>query len=207
MAAAKFYVVWKGRKRGIYNSWAECERQVKGYVAAQFKGFGTRAEAEAAFRRSYEDFEGKPSSMGKWMDATVQPIIPSVAVDSACVGPTGPMEYRGVLTDRGRQIFHAGPFPRGTNNIGEFLAIVHALDWLVKNRVEMPVYSDSENAIAWVHAGRCQTKLKHEPATAAVFALIRSAENWLAENELRDGSVRKWDSRLWGEIPADFARK
>ena len=44
---AKFYVVWQGREAGIYESWAACEAQVKG-VAAKYKGFATRTEAEKA---------------------------------------------------------------------------------------------------------------------------------------------------------------
>ena len=48
------------------------------------------------------------------------------AVDAGCSGNPGPMEYRGVDMRTGKQIFHFGPI-QGTNNIGEFLAIVHAL--------------------------------------------------------------------------------
>ena len=52
---AKFYVVWQGREAGIYDSWAACEAQVKG-VAAKYKGFATRAEAEAALAADPEDY-------------------------------------------------------------------------------------------------------------------------------------------------------
>jgi ribonuclease HI len=51
---ANFYVVWQGREAGIYDSWAACEAQVKG-VAAKYKGFATRAEAEKAFESSPEE--------------------------------------------------------------------------------------------------------------------------------------------------------
>ena len=49
-----FYAVSRGRKTGIFTTWGECEKQVKGYKNARFKGFYTRAEAEA--------FLGKPQS-------------------------------------------------------------------------------------------------------------------------------------------------
>jgi len=203
----KYYVVWKGRRTGVFNSWAECEKQVKGFVGAQHKAFDSRPEAETAFGSTYETYEGKPASLGRWKTASVQPALPSVCVDAACKGSPGPLEYRGVHTESGAQIFHAGPFRAGTNNIGEFLAIVHALSWLEKHKVEMPIYSDSENAIAWVYTGECKTRLRRTKLNAPIFALIHSAENWLAENELSDDRIVKWDTELWGEIPADFGRK
>ena len=207
MTKHKFYVVWKGRKPGIYTSWAETEKQVKGTAGAEYKSFGTLQEAETAFRSTYEVYRGKSSSLGKWREASVQPILPSVCVDAACSGSPGILEYRGVFTESGDQIFHFGPFPDGTNNVGEFLAIVHALSWMAKNKSQLPVYSDSENGISWVYTGKCRTKLKRTARNAPLFVMIRSAENWLAENELEDDAVLKWDTSLWGEIPADFGRK
>ena len=207
MAKHKFYVVWKGRKTGIYSSWAEAEEQVKGAVGAQYKAFGTRQEAEAAFKSTYEAYKGKSSSLGKWKQASVKPTLPSICVDAACSGSPGVLEYRGVFTESGDEIFHYGPFADGTNNVGEFLAIVHALSWMQKHRSPLPVYSDSENGIAWVYTGKCKTNLKHTSRNAPLFAMIHSAENWLAENEIEDDAVLKWDTEMWGEIPADFGRK
>ena len=207
MSKNKFYVVWKGRKPGIYTSWTEAEKQVKGSVGAQYKAFGSRQEAETAYRSEYEAYKGKAASVGRWRHASVQPIRPSICVDAACSGSPGKLEYRGVFTDSGDQLFHFGPFPDGTNNVGEFLAIVHALTWMTKNQSPLPVYSDSQNGISWVYTGKCKTSLKHTAKNAPLFAMIRSAENWLAENELKDDAVLKWDTELWGEIPADFGRK
>jgi ribonuclease HI len=207
MTKQKFYVVWKGRKPGIFTSWAECEQQVKGFVGAEFKAFGSLPEAEAAYRSKYEAYKGKSSSMGKWKESGDPPILPSISVDAACNGSPGKMEYRGVYTDSGNEIFRAGPYPDGTNNIGEFLAIVHALTWLEKHGSKLPIYSDSENGISWVYTGTCKTKLKHTGKNAVIFSLIHSAENWLAENELADEAVLKWDTEEWGENPADFGRK
>jgi ribonuclease HI len=207
MPKQKYYVVWKGHKPGIYTSWAECEEQVKGFAAAQYKAFGSPREAEAAYRSQYEAFEGKPASQGKWREASIKPLLPSICVDAACSGSPGKLEYRGVFTESGQEIFRVGPFPDGTNNVGEFLAIVHALTWMAKHEKQMPVYSDSENGISWVYTGECKTRLKRSARNAPLFVLIRSAENWLAENELLDDAVLKWDTELWGEIPADFGRK
>ena len=207
MPKQKYYVVWKGRKPGIFTSWAECEKQVKRFNAAEYKAFGSMQEAETAYRSRYEAFKGRSASLGKWREASVKPVLPSICVDAACSGSPGKLEYRGVFTESQQEIFHVGPFPDGTNNVGEFLAIVHALTWLVKHEKQMPIYSDSENGISWVYTGKCRTKLKHTLRNAPLFVMIRSAENWLAENELMDDSVLKWDTELWGEIPADFGRK
>jgi ribonuclease HI len=207
MPKQKFYVVWKGRKPGLFTSWAECEKQVKGFVGAEFKAFGSLPEAESAFRSSYEAYKGKPSSSGKWKEASVQPILPSICVDAACNGSPGTLEYRGVFTESAEEIFRFGPFPDGTNNVGEFLAIVHALTWMAKHKSQLPLYSDSENGISWVYTGKCKTHLRRTSRNAPLFTMIRSAENWLAENELEDDAVLKWDTDLWGENPADFGRK
>jgi len=207
MPKQKFYVVWKGRKKGIFSSWAECEKQVKAFAGAEYKAFGSLEEAETAYRLKYDKYKGKVSSLGKWKGTEVKPILPSLCVDAACSGSPGKLEYRGVDTESGAEIFRAGPYPDGTNNVGEFLAIVHALTWLVKHKKQLPVYSDSENGISWVFTGVCKTRLKHTGKNAILFAMIRSAENWLAENELDDDAVLKWDTEEWGECPADFGRK
>lgn len=207
MSKQKYYVVWKGRKTGIFTSWTECEALVKGFVGAEFKSFGSRPEAEMAFKSAYVAFKGKPSTAGNWRTASVRPLLPSLCVDAACSGAPGPVEYQGIHLQTGERLFHAGPFKNGTNNVGEFLAIVHGLTWLEKHSLEIPIYSDSENAIAWVYNGKANTKLERNLSNAPLFALIHSAENWLSENELRDDAVLKWDTELWGENPADFGRK
>lgn len=207
MSKQKFYVVWKGRRTGIFTSWEECEQQVKGFTAAEYKSFGSRPEAEAAYQSRYEAYKGKASSLGKWKESETPPSLPSMCVDAACDGSPGRLEYRGVDTKTEKELFRIGPFPDGTNNVGEFLAIVHALTWLVKHGTQMPIYSDSQNAISWVYTGTCKTKLRHTGRNRPIFMLIRSAENWLAENALPENAVVKWDTKRWGENPADFGRK
>ena len=118
-------------------SWPECESQVKGFVGARFKAFGTRLEAETALNGDYIQYAGKPSTLGKWKTARVRPILPSLCVDAACSGSPGSLEYQGVETESGKRIFHAGPFADGTNNIGEFLAIVRAMDYLSETQARL----------------------------------------------------------------------
>ena len=129
----------------------------------------------------------------------------SLAVDAACSGNPGPMEYRGVHIASRQEIFHFGPM-KGTNNIGEFLAIVHGLALLKKKGFDMPIYSDSANAISWVRQKKCKTKLPRTPETEELFLLIERAEKWLQGNTYTT-RILKWETKEWGEIPADFGRK
>ena len=115
------------------------------------------------------------------------------------------MEYRGVYLRTGQVIFHFGPV-YGTNNIGEFLAIVHALALMKQKGVNMPIYSDSRNAILWVRQKKCKTRLERTPRTEELYLLIERAEKWLKENPYTI-PVLKWETRQWGEVPADFGRK
>ncbi|MBM3151957.1 MAG: ribonuclease H [Chloroflexi bacterium] len=206
MPTQKTYVVWKGRKPGIYTTWEECSAQVTGYPQAEYKSFGSLQAAQAAFGNRYEEYLGKPSTHQQWLFAPTKPLLPSICVDAACPGSPGPLEYRGVDTASGRQLFRLGPYPDGTNNIGEFLGIVHALASLQEQGKEIPVYSDSETALAWVKTGRCRTRLGQTGRNAALFDLIARAEAWLGANGV-PGPLLKWDTAAWGENPADFGRK
>ena len=162
MAKQKFYVVWKGRRTGVFTSWEACSAQVSGYPGAEYKSFDSLTAAESAFRSAYAAFMGKPASTGQWTRplgrvSLTKPEIPSISVDAACAGVPGPVEWRGVETETGKQLFKFGPYPDGTNNVGEFLAIVQGLAWLTEKQLDWPLYSDSENAILWVKVKKCRT--------------------------------------------------
>lgn len=208
MAKQKFYVVWEGVTPGIYTSWTDCQLQTKGYDGAKYKSFDTLEEAERALATSPYVYIGKnakkepnASSPKSWAGV----IDNSLAVDAACSGNPGPMEYRGVHIASQQEIFHFGPM-KGTNNIGEFLAIVHGLALLKQKGFDMPIYSDSKIAIDWVRQKVCKTKLTRTPETEELFRLIKRAEKWLKENKYTT-RILKWETKQWGEIPADFGRK
>lgn len=129
----------------------------------------------------------------------------AIAVDAACSGNPGPMEYRGVYLKTGKEIFHFGPV-KGTNNIGEFLAIVHALALLQQKGIKMTVYSDSKTAQCWVRQKKVKTTLKRTQETEKLFQLIERAENWLRTHSYAT-PILKWETEKWGEVPADFGRK
>jgi ribonuclease HI len=202
----KFYVVWKGRKTGVFSSWEQCAAHVQGFTGAQYKSFTSRSAAEQALKGRYGAYVGKPVSSGEWLFALNPPVAESLVVDAACSGSPGRLEYRGLDLKTGKEIFHKGPYENGTNNVGEFLAIVQALMLLEKKRSGMPVYSDSETAIGWVKKKHCNTTLSADGTNLPLFELIDLAENWL-DGHKKTNPVLKWDTRAWGEIPADFNRK
>ncbi|MGZ6346675.1 MAG: ribonuclease H1 domain-containing protein [Anaerolineales bacterium] len=202
----KFYVVWKGRNTGVFSSWKACAAQVQGFPGARYKSFGSRTAAEQALRGNFSVHEGKPATSGDWLFAPHPPVAESIVVDAACSGSPGRLEYRGLDLRTGKELFREGPFENGTNNVGEFLAIVNALEILKKNRSVLPVYSDSATAITWVKKKHCNTTLATDKTNARLFKLIDHAEDWLA-GQSKINPILKWDTQAWGEIPADFNRK
>ena len=211
----KFYVVWSGLNPGVYHSWDDCQAQIKGVKGAVYKSFDSKEEAERAYASpAYEYVKRSPSksSQARLLGgdkspfvATDAPSVSALAVDAACSGNPGPMEYRGVYLGDGKEIFHFGPV-HGTNNIGEFLAIVHALALLDKQGLKMTIYSDSRTAISWVRKKCCKTQLERTEQTEQLFQLIERAEAWLKAHRVTNPIV-KWETSQWGEIPADFGRK
>lgn len=204
MSKVKFYVVWKGRVPGIYNSWPECQAQVMGFEKALYKSFATRKEAEMAFKKDPWLAMNKTTKSAN-SSSSAGIISNSLSVDAACSGNPGKMEYRGVHVSTKEEWFLM-EFPLGTNNIGEFLAIVHALSVLNRRNINIPIYTDSATALAWVRKKKCGSKLEENAETASLFDFIRRAEKWLIENSWTQPLI-KWDTKKWGEIPADFGRK
>ena len=206
----KYYVVWEGNNPGVYDSWNDCKLQIQGYPNAKYKSFTSLDEATAAFRGSFSDHIGQGSASGKKKkvvseEARKAIVWDSISVDAACSGNPGVMEYQGVHTKDSSQIFHK-KFSLGTNNIGEFLAIVHALALFKQQGVNTPIYTDSKIAMGWVKKKKANTKLVRNAKTALLHQLIERAEVWL-KNNTYENQIRKWDTNNWGEIPADFGRK
>lgn len=208
-AKSKYYVVWKGLKTGVFDSWEECRSQVHGVEGAQYKAFETPEEAQKALKEPAQKHIYKKSNEQNALKKRVSHkdiIQDSISVDAAWNTATGDMEYRGVYTWNGEEIFHRGPYRDGTNNIGEFLALVHILALLEKTGKKTPVYSDSRTAIVWVKNKRANTKLAPTSRNAELFDLISRAEKWLKEHTISN-PILKWETEFWGEIPADFGRK
>lgn len=210
MGKKKFYVVWSGHKTGVFTSWNVCKKHITNFKGAQYKSFASLKEAEEAFKGNYADYVGKDTKRVKLspeeLKSIGKPVIPSLSVDAACSGNPGKMEYRGVDTQSKRQLFIQGPFEKGTNNIGEFLALVHGLGFLKNKNSNLPIYSDSKIAISWVKKGQCRTNLPITSENKPLFDFVRRAEKWLKDNTYTT-QILKWETKAWGEIPADFGRK
>ena len=227
---AAYYVVWSGKTPSIFDTWEDCEAQVKGVQGAKYKGFASRPEAEQAFSSSPENYIIRKPQNSQHSTLNSQfsilncqlstlnsqfsilnsqlstPILPALAVDAACSGNPGVMEFRGVIADTGTEVFHRGPFNGGTNNIGEFLAIVLGLAYLKQNNLPWALYTDSRTALAWLKKGHADTKIEWNAQNQDLFFMLRKAEMWLHDNTWTT-PIYKWDTKAWGEIPADFGRK
>lgn len=217
MAKQKYYVVWEGRKPGIYTSWAECQKQTSGYKQAKFKSYMSRKEAEKAFEEGWQKNWGsggstaavssKRSINNASTSASTEKIdYDSISVDVGTRGNPGPIEYQGVDTRTGEVVFSYGPIKKGTNNLGEFLAIVHALAYLQKQGSNKTIYTDSVNAMKWVREKKVSTTLKRDASTEEVWNLVDRALNWL-HTHTYENKIKKWDTKKWGEIKADYGRK
>ncbi|MEO7174548.1 MAG: ribonuclease H family protein [Saprospiraceae bacterium] len=206
--AAKSYVVWIGRKPGVYASWEACQAQIFGFQGAAFKSFPSRAEAEVAFRqgppaRNYTPIEksAPKASIGKGY------IEDSLAVDAACSGNPGRMEFRGVHVGSGKELFKFGPYEEGTNNVGEFLGILTGLKYLKESGLDsMPIYTDSRTAMVWVKNKKHNSKLVKSARNAKLFEMMERGMQWYLANQTKN-PILKWETKVWGEIPADFGRK
>ena len=202
MSNKKFYVVWNGNNPGVYFSWAQCQNEIKNVKGALYKSFKNLEEAKDAFSNGYENY--KKSKNIKNLDDG--PDLNSISVDAASSGNPGLMEYQGVDTKTKEVLFKMGPFKNATNNIGEFLALVHGIAMMENQMKKKIIYSDSITAISWVNKKKCQTKLKRNQENKDVFILIERAILWLKKNNF-SVKIKKWKTKLWGEIPADFGRK
>jgi ribonuclease HI len=198
----KYYVVWEGHKKGIYNSWEECKEQINNFKGAKYKSFLSLKDANNALSKNYKIYISK----SKLITSDELPNYNSISVDAASSGNPGIMEYQGVDTKTKKLLFNHGPFKQGTNNIGEFLALVHGLAELKKIKSNKSIYTDSITAISWVRKKKCNTKLERTIENENLFLLVDRAILWLKSNSYQT-KILKWKTKIWGEIPADFGRK
>src|SRR5699024_403503 len=181
MAKKKYYVVWSGKKTGIFETWDDCKKQVLGVKGAKYKSFPSKQEAVAAFENGYTPAKGNQSKKenlsNKQLSSSGEStyIEESISVDAACSGNPGMKEYKEVYTKDRKEIFHYGPVPNGTNNVGEFLAIVHALSLLKQKNSSLPVYSDSQIAIGWVKKRKMNTTIPRNESTEHLWKIGRAS--------------------------------
>lgn len=210
----KFYVVWVGYSPGIYDSWEECRLQTEGFPGARYKAYDSQLEATEAYRGDPEEQLALMRGLAEYMKKPVvnYEAIPglrtdAIAVDGACARNPGPMEYRGVRVATGEELFRIGPMAGGTNNIAEYLAIIHCAALLHRQGdYSTPIYSDSRTALSWIRKRASNTKIVPTAENSRVREVLERANRWIAANEIVN-PLLKWDTDNWGEIPADFGRK
>lgn len=216
----KYYVVFKGKNPGVYDDWGDAREQIEGFERPIYKSYPSSAEATAAYRKAVRKEDG--NDLGTFLANAGSHSLPKAgqpdymtnqevdldawAVDASCLGNPGRMEYQGVELMTGRILFRIGPFDDATNNIGEFLAIVHAMALMTQQGKFHNIYSDSVSGMAWVRTRKVKTQLKPTDRNGKVFELMARAVTWLNTHQF-PAKVLKWQTDKWGEIPADFGRK
>ena len=204
----------------MYDDWGDALEQIEGFEGASFKGYTSSAEAAAAYRKAMQKADG--NDLGNFLANASNHNLPKAgqpdymtnpevdldawAVDASCLGNPGRMEYQGVELMTGRTLFRIGPFDDATNNIGEFLAIVHAMALMTQQGKFHNIYSDSVSGMAWARTHKVKTQLKPTDRNGRVFELMARAVTWLNTHQF-PAKVLKWQTDKWGEIPADFGRK
>lgn len=214
MPNRKFYVVFAGYQPGIYDTWEECKAQVDGFHGAKYKSYPSCEEATMAFRKE-QDVEEMQFYTFLTQKRDVRPNysafpeirLDAIAVDGACNhNPGGDVEYQGVMVGSGERVFHVGPYPGGSNNVGEYIGLVHALALLAqRGDTTTPVYSDSVTALSWLRRRHSRCTIKFPPGNK-LKELLDRADMWVATHQIVN-PVIKWKTDEWGEIPADFGRK
>lgn len=209
----KYYVVWNGVETGVFDSWEDVKPLVTGYPEARYKGFPTREAAVEAYRGDPREHIGLLKTIAAHSAPTVnyeafpEIRLDAIAVDAACSRNPGPVEYQGVVVGTGQRLFRVGPLEGGTNNIGEFLALVHVLALLDKQgRYDVPIYTDSRTGLSWVRNRRPRTSMTPNASNGRIMEMLRRATHWLETHQVKN-PIFKWDTERWGEIPADFGRK
>ena len=216
----KYYVIFKGHNPGVYDDWNDAKEQIGGFSNPVYKGYGSPSEAAEAYRKFCRNADN--GDLGKFLaEASLRSLpkpgqpdymtnpevdLDAWAVDASCLGNPGKMEYQGVELMTGRTIFRIGPFEDATNNIGEFLAIVHAMALMSREGKFHNIYSDSVSGMSWVRNRKIKTQLQQTSNNAKVFELMARALTWLHTHQF-PAKVLKWQTDRWGEIPADFGRK
>lgn len=136
----------------------------------------------------------------------------ALCVDASCTGNPGVMEYRAVDLKARKEVFRSPIYSMGTNNLGEFLAIYDAIRYienLEKKRSKTKyecIFSDSETAIAWMRSKKIKTTLKYTKETKELLTKVQDAITRIKTHDFTI-PIRKRETEIRGEIPADFDRK
>jgi len=210
---AQFYGVWAGRKPGVYDNWNDCKTQVDKFSGAKYSKLKATNynDALAEFNGGAVSPQVNSSPVTSNIKSSTnsnKPVGIALTVDGAANGIC--CEYQAVWYPSGELAFASKQLAGGTNNIAEFLGLVSAIKYLNDNNQPLKVYTDSVTAMAWVRNKVANTTARNTgKATEELDSMIAGAEKYLRDNEqlLKKVEILKWETKEWGEIPADYGRK
>ncbi|HDV5593852.1 TPA: ribonuclease H family protein [Vibrio cholerae] len=204
----KVYVVWVGRTTGVMKTWAETQAAVNKFPGAKYKSFPS-SEASLAFKKGWKAYYSEKSKQ----HVPEKPLFECLTVDASYSQKTQELIYRGVLNVSKEEVFRSKVFISGSANIGEYLAIVDGIKYLMNSNVHnlpLIIYSDSANAIYW-HKNKAHNSdvIRSGNADTELVRLMGEADQFLRTCKDADSiEIRKWHTKEWSqEIPADFGKK
>ena len=219
----KWYAVFEGRVPGLYDTWKQCREMVDGYAGARYKSFADKKQALSELARKSIFHHGK--SLPQNSSAKIPqkehrgryPACPFYCTDAACDNPAGGnVEYRFVRVESPgdvKNIFACGPFEMGSNNVGEYIALVRAIQWLCEHDAAGmdALYSDSRTAISWVSGGRGSNSSLGPRMGQLLRSELAACDSWITTSKEAVTQANRrllhWNTPEWGEIPADYGRK
>ena len=123
-----------------------------------------------------------------------------IGVDGACSGNPGPAEYKGIDLKTDKELFHIS-IGNSTNNIAEFIGVIHAYAYSEKHNMNAIIWTDSMTAISWIKNKKVKTTFTE------YNDILERAKKYLFLTTFDMTRIKKWNTKEWGEIPADFGRK
>ncbi len=202
----QFYGVWVGRMPGIYDNWNDCKAQVDKFPKAKYSKLkaSNLKDAKIEFELGFEN-KAQVSSNNNEVN---KPIEGFLTVDGASNGLV--CEFQAVWYPTKEVAFASKQFDGGTNNIAEFLGLVSACKYLKDRNLPIQIYTDSVTALAWFRNKKANTTANTTgKATEELSDLLVKAEKFLVTHDefLKGSKILKWETKDWGEIPADYGRK
>jgi len=212
----KYYVVRNGKKKWIFDSWDETKVIVEWFQNAKYKSFDDYDIAKKSFDMWYDVFFGqrdkKVKKDKKEIIKNKKILTPSICVDASCMGNPGNLQYQIVDTGNLCNIYKSPIFEHWTQNIWEYMAIVHWMMILSENdfyKKYKIIYSDSNTAISWIVNKKPKTSLIRDIYNIKLKNQFEKTNKWLLENteKIKNIQVIKRETKYRWEILADFGRK
>jgi ribonuclease HI len=157
MATKKFYAIAKGVTPGIYTSWPEAEAQVKGFGGAKFKGFPSRAEAEAWLKdpnkATAKSQTNTKSNTKKYPTPKLVNNCIEIYTDGGAINNPGPGGYGVVIVVDGNETELSGGYTHTTNNRMELMACIKGIESLTDKSRPIALFSDSSYVVNGISKG------------------------------------------------------